>query len=200
MEYPNDLVEDDQNISTDADYGFQGDLGYHSGAGIAPPQFGLSSDEVGIIKELSPKKVLEQVYMKLKGYEYDYEKQDYVKIPGIQPLMNDRGISKYISILSSVITDLVTFSNYRQEEIKELTLYVCEQAIPTIHINYKEYGIQEKSDLKIIDVQIFNLTYAAFKKAVGAGDRNVIRGTYLGDHHPKDPPKRGFLASLRRNS
>jgi hypothetical protein len=135
------------------------------------------TDSVGIIKELSPKKVLEQVRMNLKGFYYDYEEKKYVQIPGFVPLLYDKGIAKYLSILSSVITDLVTFSAYTKEEIPARTLYVCEKAIAVIHVNYKEYGIKEKSDLEILDVQIFALTDAAFKKALGGGDRGVIGKT-----------------------
>jgi hypothetical protein len=75
----------------------------------------MDGNEIGIIKEMSPRKVLEQLRMKLKGFEFDYEKNDYTKIS--DPLMNDKGISKYLSIMSSVITDLVTFSNYKDDEI-----------------------------------------------------------------------------------
>ena len=140
-----------------------------------PEEKEKESAEIGIIKELSPKKVLEQLRMNLKGFFYDYEKKAYVRIEGFEPLLNDTGIAKYLSIMSAIITDLVTFSNYKDDEINDLTLYVCDKALPTIHINYKEYGIKNKSDLQIIDIQIFNLTLAAFKKAVSAGDRNVIR-------------------------
>lgn len=133
--------------------------------------------EIGIIRELSPKKMLEQLRMNLKGFFWDYEKRDWVKIEGFEPLLNDKGIAKYLSIMSSVVTDLVTFSNYKDNEIAQLTLYICDKAIPTIHINYKDYDIREKSDLQIVDIQIFNLTYAAFKKAVAAGDRGVIGRT-----------------------
>jgi len=146
-----------------------------------PPERKEEAAEIGIIRELSPKKVLEQVRQNLKGYFFDYEKDKYVRIEGMEAIMNEKGISKYLSILSSVITDLVTFSNYKDEEINNLTLYVCDKAIPVIHINYKEYGIKSKSDLDILDIQIFNLTLAAFKKAVGAGDRGVVRGTITED-------------------
>jgi hypothetical protein len=146
-------------------------------SGISPPSYDdRDRNEIGIIKEMSPRKVLEQLRMNIKGYYWDSDKKEYIKIPGMHPLMNDKGISKYLSIMSSVITDLVTFSNYKDSEINRLTEYICEKIIPTIHINYVEYGIQEKSDLPIIDVQIFNLTLASFKKAVGAGDRNLVRG------------------------
>ena len=144
-----------------------------------PPSRGdiSESTEIGVIRELSPRKVLEQVRMNLKGFFWDYEKKDWIQLPGFSPVMNDKGISKYLSIISSVVTDLVTFSSYKDEEINPLVLYVCDKAIPVIHINYREYGIKEKSDLQIIDIQIFNLTLAAFKKAVGAGDRGVIGRT-----------------------
>lgn len=146
---------------------------------LMPPQYKeeKESPEIGVIRELSPRKVLEQLRMNLKGYFFDYEKKTYIRIEGFEPLMNDKGIAKYLSIMSAVITDLITFSNYTAEEIPQLVLYVCDKAIPTIHINYKEYGIKEKSDLQIIDIQIFNLTLGAFKKAIGAGDRGVVGRT-----------------------
>lgn len=169
---------------------------------VTPPKIKEEAAEIGIIRELSPKKVLEQLRQNLKGYFWDYEKKEYVKIEGMEALMNEKGISKYLSIMSSVITDLVTFSNYKDTEINELTLYVCDKAIPTIHINYKEYGIKAKSDLEIIDIQIFNLTLAAFKKAVGAGDRSVVRGTVSEDirsrygSYPIPQQERGFLSKM----
>ena len=171
---------------------------------VLPPQFEREEPaEIGIIRELSPKKVLEQVRMNLKGYDWDYANREWKKDPDRKPLMNDKGMSKYLSILSSVVTDLVTFSSYKPQEINSLVLYVCDKAIPTIHINYKEYGIQEKSDLEIIDIQIFNLTKAAFHKALGAGDRNVIRGTVNESLARREtnqpynmPRKKGFLSSV----
>jgi len=146
---------------------------------IPPIKDKEEGSEVGIIRELSPMKVLYTLRMNLKGYYWDYQEDKWIKLR--DPLMNDEGISKYLAIISSVVTDLVTFSSYKPEEINDLVEYVCEKAIPVIHINYKEFGIKDKSDLQIIDIQLFNLTKAAFHKALGAGDRNVIRGTY-GEH------------------
>lgn len=170
---------------------------------ISPPMEQKEEEaSIGIIRELSPRKVLEQLRMNLKGFFYDYEKDKYMQIQDMKPLMNDKGISKYLSIMGAIITDLVTFSNYKEEEINSLVMYVCDKAIPMIHINYKEYGIREKSDLQIIDIQIFNLTLAAFKKAVGGGDRSVVRGGvsesivqrqgYMG----QPAERRGFLSKI----
>ena len=42
--------------------------------------------EIGIIRELSPKKVLEQLRMNLKGFFWNYEKKGYQGIEGYKPL------------------------------------------------------------------------------------------------------------------
>jgi hypothetical protein len=171
------------------------------GNSVTAPSDREESPEIGIIRELSPKKVMEQLRMNMKGYFWDYEKKGYIRI--IDPLMNDLGIAKYLSIVSSVVTDLLTFSSFKEEEIKELVLYVCDKAIPTIHVNYKGYGIKDKSDLQIIDIQIFNLTNSAFHKAIGGGDRSVVRGTVNEamisrnfQQPQRNPNEQGFLSKL----
>lgn len=182
---------------------------YEDGQSVIPPQKEeREAAEIGVIRELSPKKVLEQLRMNMKGYEFDSETKKYIKIDGFVPLMNDEGISKYISAMHSVITDLVTFSNYKEGEIAQLTLYICEEVIPVIHVNYKSYGIKHKSDLGLIDTQILSLTLAALKKAVGAGDRGVIgrtiqenisnRGTYGQFQQPQMRGEKGggFLSKM----
>ena len=161
--------------------------------------------EIGVIRELSPRRVLEQLRMNLKGWFFDYEEKKYIPVVGFEPLMNDKGIAKYLSIVSSVITDLVTFSNFNMEEIPKLTLFVCDSAIPVIYLNYREYGVRQKSDLPIITIQIFNLTLAAFKKAVGAGDRGVIGRTIsenimtrsgIFDNPRQMEERRGFFSKI----
>lgn len=146
--------------------------------GVNPPRddIRMEGTEIGVIRELSPKKVKEQIRMELKGYAYDYDEKKYVKVEGEVPMMNDLGIQKFCSALSAV-TDTVTFSNYDANEAKQNTLFVMEMVIPTIYINYKEYGIKNKTDLPILSSKLFTLTYSAFKKAVGAGDRGVIGRT-----------------------
>ena len=173
---------------------------------LPPIKEDRESSEIGIIRELSPKKVLEQIRMNLNGFFWDYDLKKYVKLEGFVPLLNEKGIAKYLSIMSSIVTDLITFSNYKEDEIPGLVVYICDKVIPVIHLNYKEYGIKDKSDLEIIDVQIFNLTLAAFKKAIGAGDRGVIGRTIsesiltrgvVGDMQSASPAnKRGFLSKV----
>jgi len=144
---------------------------------IMPPRFNEREEppEIGVIRELSPRKVKEQVRMELKGFIYSNEKKDWVKDENNVPLMNELGIQKYIQCFSA-ITDTVTFSNFTVEQIKDLTLFIIKQTIPSIYVNYKEYGIS-KSDLPILTSKLLVLTYSALQKAAGAGDRGVIGRT-----------------------
>ncbi len=179
-------------------------LGRDESRGVTPPTERVEeAAEIGIIKQLSPKKVKEEVRMNLLGYDWDYHEEKWIKTR--EPLMNDKGVNKYMSILSSVITDLVTFSNYRPEDVPALTRHICEKAIPVIYINWREFGVESKSDLPTISLQLFNLSYAAFKKALGAGDRNVIRGTVQESMNqrasfypqmPQPQQKKGILGRL----
>jgi len=168
-----------------------------------PPRY-PEDPEVGIIKELSPKKIIEQVRMELRGYFYDYEDKKWVRVTGIDPLMNDEGISIFLHVLSSVVSDLVTFSNFNEEEVNKITEYICCETLPVIHINYKKYGIKEKSHLNVINAKIFSLTLAALKKAMFAGDRGVIKKGYHEDISRSYAPygqlrpeqKRGFMGRI----
>lgn len=140
---------------------------------IIPPSIQQESESAGIIKELSPRKVLEQVRMNLNGYFFNYDLGKYEQL--MKPLMNENGVTKIMWILSSAINDVITFSNYKEGEAEKFTIFVCEKGLFPIHINWREYGIQSKSDLEIIDSMVMNLTFGAFRKALGAGDRNVVR-------------------------
>jgi len=145
--------------------------------GKAPPitnQFNPA--EVGIIKELSPFKTLTRIRENLRGYFWSEEDKEYQKVEGFEPLMNDKGINKFLAILSSFLNDTITMSNIPPEEVNKLVEHICDEVIPIMHIHYKEWGIKTKGDLGILDSQIFMMAYGAIHKASGAGDRAVIRG------------------------
>lgn len=163
------------------DYGGIDPYGYNDpylGMDLIPPRpKDRDEQSIGIIKELSARKVLETLRHNLVGEFYDSESKKWEKTDGFEPLLNEYGRAKYIQIASSVVSDLVTFSNYREEEIPNLVKFVMKSIIPVMHLNYRQWGIKNKVDLPIITSQLFNLTLASFKKAQGAGDRGVIGRT-----------------------
>lgn len=178
---------------------------YGGGSDFFPPskEDREQSSDIGVIRELDPIKVIETLRHYLRGEMWDSEKRVWIK--HMEPLMNNKGIGKYLSIISAPVSSLITFSNFQLDEIPTLALYICDQAIPVIHVNYREYGITDKSNLQILDIQILFMTIAALKKALGAGDRNVIGRTISenimnrsgsGAIQPLQQEKRGILSRL----
>jgi len=195
----NQYSRDQSQIATSESYEME------QGEGEYPPvprEHRQEAAEIGIIRELDPKKNLMDIKNYILGLMWDDTKQKYVRFT--DPLMNDTGIGYYLSILIPAISSLNTFSNYEEKEIGVLVDYVCGNAIPTIYINYKEYGIKDKCHLPIIENQLLVLTLAAFKKALNAGDRKVIgrtineqiRNSPQGIVNPAGPEKKNMWQKL----
>jgi hypothetical protein len=173
--------------------------------GVMSPRFKEEeSPEIGVIRELSPKKVKERIKKELEGFEWNYEDKKWVKISGFVPMMNSLGVQAYCNSLP-VMSDTVTFSNYTVEQIMPMVLFAMESIIPTIYVNYKEYGIKNKANLPVITYNLFVLTSAAYQKALGAGDRGIIGKTTTEtimnragqmQQQAMQSEKRGFLSGL----
>lgn len=175
--------------------------------GVNPPRDEIRQEgtDIGVIRELSPKKVKEHIRMDLKGFDYDEQERRYIKRDGFEPLLNDKGIAKFINALPA-LSDTVTFSNYTAEQISKLVVFSMEQVIPSIYINYKEYGIKNKCDLPILTNMLFTITLGAYNKALGAGDRGVIgkvttenivsRGGQYNPMQQQPERRNGFFSNL----
>jgi len=162
---------EDYDAELESSYGVQGNS-------IMPPdREERESPEIGIIREMSPAKILRNIRMNLKGYFWNPEEKQFEKIANFQPMMNDVGVNKYMDVLSSFLNDTLTFSNYNEMEVGRICLHICEEVIPVIHVNYVEFGIKSKTDLPLVDMKIFVMSLSALKKAMGAGDRAVIGRT-----------------------
>ena len=160
--------------------------GMNNGMGMGDPLLDLMPPmrkdrddyaSIGIIRELSPKKIIETLRHNLVGEFYDTETKKWERVAGFTPMLNELGRAKYLQIVSSAVTDIVTFSNYQDDQVARLVKYIMRGAIPDICVNYKLYGIKNKSDISSVLTQLFNLVLGSFNKAIGAGDRGVIGRT-----------------------
>ncbi len=169
---------------------------------LIPPRNKNDDNSIGIIKALSPKNVLEQIRHQLCGEYWEEGEKKWSKIPYYEPLMNEKGIAFILRILSSHLTDVVTFSSYKEEDIYPVVSNIMHSIIPTLYINYKDFGITNKTYLPIISNEIFVLVYSAFRKSLGAGDRGVIGRTITEEIKGVNPmtfqnqERDGFLSRL----
>jgi len=132
------------------------------------------ASSAGVIKELDPKNILLTLHHQLMGETWDDSSKKWIKV--YKPMLNETGIGKFISMLSSAVTSLTTFSNFDDNEIRCLVMFICEEFVPHLYIYHKEFGCA-KSDLGTLTSKIVVMTYSALQKAKFSGDRNVIGRT-----------------------
>lgn len=152
--------------------------------------------DVSILKEIKPQDSLLRIEMMLKGFKYDTILKEWVKDG--EPLVNEFGRKRIISVLSFV-TELTTLSNFQPEEVVKQLRLLNRHNTSTIVIKYKDYGFASLSDAANTCVGIFSFLRAAYNKGIFAGDRLVIRNVMqesresrFAPYSPQQEQKRGF--------
>ena len=134
-------------------------------------------DQVAIIKALGSSKIVEAQFLKLKGYYYNPLTREYESYRN--PVMNERGLGNFISIISD-INENIEFSSLDKKEIPKIANLLFRSNYPYFTIYHEDYEL-DKSDFNLIATALLTSILGALNKAKGAGHRNVVRGTYSED-------------------
>ena len=142
-----------------------------------PPMIPPENEErnASLIRELDPNKVLQEMMQQMEGKMWDSTQKKYVEIKGAEPLMNKEGRDTFFHFATAMISIIVTMSNYGSNEkfINALLRYHIKKAIFHFHLHYKDYEISRRTKINIITSKLLILGNAAFRKALGAGDRKA---------------------------
>lgn len=130
---------------------------------------------ISLVKELSPQDHLREMMAWLNGQVWDDKKKYYVTVEGIKPFMNEEGRNMFFHQATSVISPIVTMSNFTKDYrvIHSLTMMLVKRAIIHFHLHWEDYGIQRKTQIGIVGDKLMTLGLSAFYKALGAGDRKA---------------------------
>ena len=129
---------------------------------------------VSLVHELSPDSYILDMIHELNG-EIKNREGEYVKIKGIQPLMNEEGITLFFHLATSALNQITTYSNYRDDTklIYRLVKKVLKDATSRFFFYRKELGIENKAHISIILDKLQGVVLSAYFKALGAGDRKA---------------------------
>ena len=175
-----------------------------------PPMYMPKEKErnLSLIKELSPQGVLYEMMQQMQGKIWDDRQEKYVDVEGAHPFMNQEGLDTFFHFATAMISSIVTMSNYGSNEqlINRLLRYHIKKAIIHFHLHWKDYGISRKTKITIISSKLFILGNAAFRKALGAGDRKAATSnisenisTFMrggGERQDKEAQKQGMLRRI----
>lgn len=131
------------------------------------------SSEIGIIRGLSPERLLVKIELRLMGFRYDNLLRKWVNYR--TPIMNEEGIGNFMNCLQ-VIEDNVAFSFYNEKDIPRYVYLAFLQNYPT-YITYAEQFDLDYKDYNIIETLLFHFILSVYMAARHGGHRNAVRGT-----------------------
>ena len=154
--------------------------------------------QAALVEQTNPAHVLEEIELKLKGIRQDWN-GEYVKVS--EPLMNNKGISRMLFILSSVVNQNTILSHLEASEIGNFVTRVSDDIIDDLVLNWKEYGVTDKILLDaIVDVILFP-TFMSLKRAWKQNEKNWLNRAVVEsiNNSPRVLPqkKEGFFNKLR---
>lgn len=127
--------------------------------------------QAALVEQTNPAHVLEEIELKLKGIRQDWN-GEYVRVS--EPLMNNKGISRMLFILSSVVNQNTILSHLEASEIGNFVTRVSDDIIDDLVLNWKEYGVTDKILLDaIVDVILFP-TFMSLKRAWKQNEKNWL--------------------------
>lgn len=150
--------------------------------------------QAALVEQINPNKILKEIELTLLGQEDD----GYGNIKQVRKaLMNDKGISDMILITKSIVNQNTIMSALKEDEIGKLMENVTDDIIDKLTLNWKEYGIKDKTDLDTIHNIIVNMSFPALKRALFGGERGFLSKITVENisSTPRNqlPKKQGFL-------
>lgn len=141
-----------------------------------PPQQTSDNNDVAIYKSLRADNDIQRKIMRLKGFIFNGSKWVQFR----NPVMNEQGISNFIHVLYSI--EDMEFSHLDDNErvINSYVNYLYQENYPYFTVYHEDYELDRK-DFNLISTELLVFILSTFRKARGAGHRNVVRGTYSED-------------------
>ena len=161
---------------------------------------------ISLVRELSPQAHLIELMNWLQGKVWDSQQHKYVNIEGAKAFMNSDGIDMFWHYATSIISPIVTMSNYQSNiaQIHKLVMMNIKDAIIHFHLHYQDYGINKKTKIRVLTNKLTTLGLSAFYKALGAGDRKAATSnisesinTLTRPNQPdQQQQRRGFISRM----
>lgn len=152
--------------------------------------------EIAIIKGLGAEDHLRNIWLRCRGYDYDYLTKKWVQKSG--DIMTEEGIRNLMLILEIALR--MDFSNMDEKEIPKIILDFYKNNFSQFAVYHEDFKLNLKN-INVIHTACFTAPYIAARNAKNAGHRNVVRGTLSENVFLKsmasEQQKSGFLDRLR---
>lgn len=186
---------------------------YDSYAGDIPqtpsPMPGSNSDEVysaiiqekrveNIIDQLNPERLIVEIEFRLKGYKKNQFTRKWELIGDKEKEVSDELVSDVLSVLSGLLTNNTSISNYTPDEINKIMATLIRTLIDIIreksHIYKLESNYAERDRIMFITC---STVFSTLKRAQGGAEsRRIFDGIQIRDQPQMPQQQKGTLARI----
>jgi hypothetical protein len=114
--------------------------------------------------------------------------------PGIEPVMNQQGITRVCGIISSYVNPIYMMSNYDENAMNWTMRKVGRGVINLLCKKFEEYEL-EKVNIPIVYMEIVTKVHACLLSARGNGLRRFLMGT----HHVEENKNTQIMPQQQKN-
>ena len=131
----------------------------------------VQRSEAVLVEQTNPKRIVKDIVLRLKGMELLPNGQEVVVAT---PKMNKKGIEKMSFLLESHINQGVILSHLDEKIIGNMIITLSEDLVDSLALNWREFGIKDKTDLDDINNSVLMNVFLALKRAEGQNEKNWL--------------------------
>lgn len=124
-----------------------------------------------LVEQTNPDKIVNEIILGLEGKEKT--RDGGIKLIG-KPVMNELGLSRIRFQLRTIVNQSSILSHLEIEDIGRLMNQLSDDICDELALNWKEYGIEDKTLLDSISNAILMPAYLALKRAEGQNEKNWL--------------------------
>lgn len=171
----------------------------HMGEGLV--RFQLNSEE--IISNIEHNLLCEVPFV-----DPDTDEVIWQRKKGVEPLMNKQGVDTVVLLLRSLVTKVITLTDWESEHIDMHTRVVWNALREVIYGGWTKFEIKTKANATTINAIIMPIIHGTFRRAyAGQTMRNIgkttqsheitqIRPQMMGQQQMMQEPKKSLLGGI----
>lgn len=148
------------------------DRAYEDQQKLVAPQLQEQMDErkAVLIAETDPKKDIKELILEFRGLE----ERDGKLVRTSEPILNDIGARKLSSLLRPIMSNNTRLARMKEVIVKKFTLGIIDDITLDLGVNWRSYGIKDRSAKDFIIDAIIILVYSILSRAEDQNEKNWL--------------------------
>ncbi len=131
----------------------------------------MRKNQAILVEQTNPNKIIDDILLTLQGFE---KNEDGALKKVSDPVINELGLSRFRLSLRAVINQNTILSHLEKEDIGRLMVNLSQNIGDELELNWKDYGIIDKTLLDTIKDAVLLPAFLALKRAEGQNEKNWL--------------------------